>query len=216
MGKWKEDEKALFQQGIADFGLDWRKMEEFMGGARSLEQIRTYYRSMKEKYPDMFSPEKVGKKTPTKRSSAAAGNISTTTRTKKTKAGEELSKTPTKRTPKRAPALATTAVTSVTTRARSNLLASAAHSRVEDEFDEMPPLLPPSVGKKAVIKKNVPTDAAKKTSSSGSDAVAAREVVDGSAPIKSITDFLEMEEVQTVLAGILGFLVVLVAKQWMK
>jgi hypothetical protein len=40
VGTWTEEEKALFQQGLDEFGLNFRKIEEYMGGSRSLSQIR--------------------------------------------------------------------------------------------------------------------------------------------------------------------------------
>jgi Myb-like DNA-binding domain len=213
-GKWSEDEKMVFQQGIAEFGLDWQKMEEHMGGARSLNQIRHYYRTMKEKDPDMFSPEKVGSKTPKKRSSTAAGNATTTPK-KKTKAVEENVKTPAKKTPKKVPAMAATSSTGTKPHAIAKKSdPTEASEEEEEEIVGKPPPLPTASDKKAAPKKPV-VAAAEKTSSGDVAVMATEEKVESSSPMKSIADFLKKEEVQTVLAGILGFVVVIIAKKFM-
>ncbi|KAG7353163.1 Myb-like DNA-binding protein [Nitzschia inconspicua] len=212
-GKWSEEEKVVFEQGIAEFGLDWKKMEEHLGGARNLNQIRHYYRTMREKEPDMFSPEKIGTKTPKKRSSTAAGN-STTTPKKKTKAGEADSKTPTKRIPKKAPASAAKVSAVAVTRRTPKKSAPEESLEGGDEFDEMPPPLP-TVSVDKVAPKKEATAAPRKSSSVDSGVMTTEEKVEGSTPLKFVTDFLQKEEVQTVLAGILGFVVVFVAKKFM-
>jgi hypothetical protein len=217
VGTWTEEEKALFQQGLDEFGLNFRKIEEYMGGSRSLLQIRNYYQSLKRKNPRMFSPKKLDKISPRKRSGAVAGNISTDTPTKKSKSAKEVIPVSTANwTPKRAPTSAARTRAPVATQATSFFSASPEDFREEEEFEEMPRSVPTSVIKKVVLTKEETIAVATKTSGSGSDALAARETVGGSGPLKSIMDFLEKEEVQTVLAGVLGFVVVSVAKMWMK
>lgn len=196
------------------FGLDWRKMEEHMGGARNLNQIRHYYRTMRDKEPDMFSPEKVGSKTPKKRSSTAAGNSAATPK-KKTKADESaLAKT----TPKRSSEAAAAAKGS-TTPVRSRIAAKksvpSVESDTDEEIDGKPPPLAKASATTTTPKTKQPPSAKKEsstTSASGTTATMDQEP----SPMRAITDFFQKEEVQTVLAGILGFVVVFVAKKLME
>lgn len=222
-GKWSEEEKLLFQQGIAEFGLDWRKMEECLGGRRSLSQIRQFYRTTKDREPHLFSPAKVEQKTPAKKRTSTDAGIIALSVPKKNKADKTNSSSATVK-----PIVENASVAASTSRVV--YMESTSTVRPKDdrgleekeavEVDDPPPPLSPSsieASTKESVIATSPTAKMSLASTAISRDVLGREVEKEEPNTLSLaSEILKKEEVQTILAGVLGFAVVYIAKKLCK
>ena len=200
-GKWTEEEVEWFQQGVDQFGNDYAKLEEHMGGARNRKQIRHYYSKAIKKDPEFFSPKK-------RKASGAA----TATPAKKTKAGEAKTPPPSaKRATRSAPA--STAKSSARTPAKK---APPANDSDEESSEEIkaPPAVKKTPAKKPAAKSTAPAPAPTRRSSRIAEKAKEAEEEEVKEQ-NSLVEFFNKEEVQLVLAGILGFVVVMIAKKLM-
>ncbi|KAL3925888.1 MAG: hypothetical protein SGILL_000100 [Bacillariaceae sp.] len=202
-GKWSEEEQEWFLKGIDEFGVDYKKLEEHMGGVRDVRQIAHYYKTGIKKDPDMFSPGKTPKKrsapasavkTPSKKSKATTPAASARKNTRKSAPASAI------KTPKRAP--------------------PPKDDSGEDSSDEINVTSPPPVSrnraasaKKPAAKKSTPAPTKRTTRSAAATVKVADEMKEKEN--MSISDFFKKEEVQTVIAGALGFVFVLVVKKLM-
>mmetsp|Transcript_9428 Transcript_9428/g.15144 ORF Transcript_9428/g.15144 Transcript_9428/m.15144 type:complete len:237 (-) Transcript_9428:237-947(-) len=220
-GRWTEEEREKFLQGFEKFGNDYSKLEEYIG-TRSQSQIKTHYYHYSKTQPELFSPEKA-KKTPKKRSSTSNTESAPS---KKSKTGRRSTgATPAASKTKNKPSAvkkhdvqgAPVTVTSSKAAAASAQKNEASSDDDSEKFDKRPPPLPKTTvtaGTKGKKSKGTPV----KTPTTTGDADV---VGDSDADVhqldhykESVKYYLKKEEVQGVIAGILGFFVVLAVKKF--
>jgi hypothetical protein len=206
-GPWSQEEKEWFQKGIDQFGVDYGKLEDHMGGARNRKQIKFYYHTNIKKDPDIFSPGK----SPKKRTTSQAENEDASTPMKKSKAGGKEARTPAASAKK-----ATRSASASTVKASARKLQPPEESdeESEEEIKPPPPVPKTTVTKTSAKKTSVPT---KRTTRSATAAAKPEESSKEKEMEEqaSLTSFFNKEEVQVVLAGFLGFLVVMFVKMLM-
>ena len=200
-GKWTAEEEEWFQKGVDEFGNDFGKLEEHMGGARSRKQIRWYYNHNVKKDPNFFSPKK------RKASDAAASTPS-----KKSKAGG-AAKTP-PRSARRAPRAAPPSAARSPVRTPSKK-APPANESDEESTEEIksPPPVRKTPAKKTTPAKSTPapTRRSSRIAAKAAEESKGEEVKEQA----SLVSFFNTEEVQLMLAGIMGFVFVFVVKKFM-
>jgi hypothetical protein len=209
-GRWTDEEHERFEAAIQMYGADDMKMLEKHIGTRDVTQIRTHYRHLNRTNPDILSPEKIGAVSK-KRTSAETS--SSPKKKPKTKGPEGT--TPKKPATASKKALASAnkvpAGASASKKKSKSIERENASASSEDVYDgKPPPIVEPKKGPKT--KKTTPakTSIVGKTSSPTADE---GEILELSVQ-ERLVGFMKKEEVQTVIAGILGFVLVLAVKKY--
>jgi hypothetical protein len=211
-GRWTDDEHERFEAAIEMYGVDDMKLLEAHIKTRDVTQIRTHYKHLERTRPDLFSPEKVGKK--------RASTESSSSPKKKTKTKGQGTTTPKKAaaTPaENAPGSAKKgSILSAYKKKSSKSVESEDDSAAsEDAYDGKPPPLVETKKRGHQRKLKQPAKASttvqEPTEGGEGDVVEAQEEI---SVQDKLVGFMKKEEVQTVIAGVLGFVLVLAVKKY--
>mmetsp|Transcript_74040 Transcript_74040/g.205161 ORF Transcript_74040/g.205161 Transcript_74040/m.205161 type:complete len:211 (+) Transcript_74040:182-814(+) len=201
-GAWTDEEHNKYLAGYEKFGRDWKSLEAFVG-TRSKQQINTHHRHFTLKTTGAL-PEPTRKR---KQSSDDESEEAATPKKTPKKLKESSSKP--KATPIKSPAPAKSR--GAAAKATPNPTKSAAAKATPKKVDD---ILPPS-------KTSTPAKKQKKSSKPEKADPVAEEtsapIIEEAAPGKKsrALEFLRREEVQTVVAGVIGFVAVIVIKKLM-
>jgi Myb-like DNA-binding domain len=204
LGTWHDDENKLFLEGLAKFGKDFKQLEKYIG-TRTHAQVRTHYLQYAKKN-GIASPE------PTRKRKTDETPDGTETK-KKLKSTPAASKA--KETPK-------SSIAATPTKATPKLSArKEIPSKVSSPNKKMSPgkdIIPPS-GKsttKAARTSPKKSVAPKRLNPVVNESVAAVIEDDDiiSNDVSKFVIFVQRDEVQTVIAGIVGFVLVYAIKKY--
>ncbi len=208
-GRWTDEEHERFEVAIQTYGVDDMKLLEAHIKTRDVTQIRTHYKHLERTQPDLFSPEKIGKK--------RASTESSSSPKKKTKTKGQEATTPKKPAPasaKKAPASAKKGAPPSASKKKSSKSVDSEDDSAasEDVYDGKPPPLVETkkTGPKPKTKESAKASTTVETPLEGDDMEAQKEV----SVQDKLVGFMKKEEVQTVVAGVLGFVLVLAVKKY--
>jgi SHAQKYF class myb-like DNA-binding protein len=190
MGTWNAAEHRLFLEGLEKFGKDFKLLEKYIG-SRTQSQVRTHYQQYAKKN-DLASPEPTRKR--------KSEDVSSVT-PKKTKNASSPSK------PKSTTKSSIYNASRVTPKPSSK----KATPSPKKERSVGKDLIPPSA-KSAVKSTRKKSPAPRKLDPVTKESAAVMEYDASSEP--EIIRILKREEVQTVIAGIVGFVLVFAIKKY--
>ena len=205
LGTWDDDEDKLFLEGLASFGKDFKQLENHIG-TRTQSQIRTHYQQYAKKN-GLTSPEPTRKRKPDESDG--------TNTVKKPKSSPSPSKA--KETPTPAVAAIPTKPTPKHSLRKENL------SKLSPPTKKMSPvkdIIPPSGNTGAKVakaprtsKKELAPEILNPVVNESVAAVIEDDTIMANDESK-ILIFFKRDEVQTVIAGIVGFVLVYAIKSF--